>query len=148
MLRKAKRRVLATFSLIRHFAGVSKSRFQHLYLDLAATAKLHDVSKNYFYLDSGLQRVNPSQFKEAKTAIDSDTYRDGEIVETWDHVFFWTPDCVPLRKWEQWRLLGDSLTDAALPEIMGPAGGSETDLLARQRSAAQQHDSNHAAFRL
>ncbi|MCJ1449325.1 MAG: hypothetical protein MMC23_009845 [Stictis urceolatum] len=131
------------------FAFVTEEVRDLIEMELSGKGSINEGIVFYTWTDKGgLQRVNPSQFKEAKTAIDSDTYRDGEIVETWDHVFFWTPDCVPLRKWEQWRLLGDSLTDAALPEIMGPAGGSETDLLARQRSASQQHDSNHAAFRL
>lgn len=91
---------------------------------------------NYFYLDPDLKHVYPSKFKEAKTTTDSDTYKDGDIVEAWDHVFRWNKYCVPLRKWEEWRNLSDDLADAALPAILGEGGG--TDLLSRLELAATQ----------
>ncbi|OCL08826.1 hypothetical protein AOQ84DRAFT_376381 [Glonium stellatum] len=96
---------------------------------------------NYFYLDLDLKHVHPSQFKEAKTATDSDAYQDGDVVEAWDHVFLWNKCCVPLRKWEEWRDIGDDLADAALPIILGEAGrGGGTDLLSRLESAATRLD--------
>jgi hypothetical protein len=35
----------------------------------------------YFHLDPDLARVNPGDFKDAGTADDSDTYKNGDVVE-------------------------------------------------------------------
>ena len=103
----------------------------------------------YFYLDPDLARVNPRDFKEAKTASDSDTYKNGDVVEAWDHVFRWNSACVPLSKWEEWRMMSDELADAALPVLTrsdGQDGG--TDLLARLEAAATRAHADAAAKKL
>ena len=74
----------------------------------------------YFHLDPDLARVNPRDFKDAGTADDSDTYKNGDVVEAWDHAFRWNSACVPLSKWEEWRMMSDELADAALPILTSP----------------------------
>jgi hypothetical protein len=98
----------------------------------------------YFYLDTddpGLSKVPPSQYKIARTAADSDTYKPGDVIEAWSHVFRWNKMCVPLSQWLRWRNESDGLADAALPSITGSAGqNSGTDLLARLEVAAKNGD--------
>lgn len=106
-------------------------------------------AKKFFYLDPSVLQISPAEFKEAQNAVDSNTYRDGDVVEAWDHVFRWNSDCVPLRKWEEWRFEGDEVADAALPFIMNSAGESGgTDLLSRLESAATMKDPEPAVTAL
>ena|SRR5437762_10832402 len=103
----------------------------------------------YFYLDPDLRNVNQAQYREAKTAADSDSYKDGEVIEAWNHVFRWNKYCVPLRIWEDWRNLSDDLADAALPLITGPEGqGGGTDLLSRLETASTRANPEPAVQKL
>jgi hypothetical protein len=103
----------------------------------------------YFYLDPDLARANPRDFKEAKTASDSDTYKNGDVVEARDRVFRWNSACVPLSKWGEWRMMTDELADAALPVLTGSGeqdGG--TDLLARLEATTTRTHADAAAKKL
>ena len=103
----------------------------------------------YFFLDPDVRHISAAQFKEAQTAVDSNQYRDGDIVEAWDHVFRWTSDCAPLSKWEEWRFEGDDVADAALPFIQGSAGDSGgTDLLSRLESIANGPSAEPAVMKM
>jgi len=102
----------------------------------------------YFYLDPKLKGINPSQFKEAKTAVDSDSYNDGDVIEAWDHVFRWNKNCIPLSTWAEWRNLSDNLADAALSVITSPEGqGGGTDLLSRLETAATRANPDPAVHK-
>ena len=37
-----------------------------------------------FYFDPDLKGIPRAEFKEARTATDSDSYQSGDIVEAWD----------------------------------------------------------------
>ena len=98
-----------------------------------------------FYFDPDIQgRVPWSQIKQARTANDSDSYKPGDIVEAWDHVFRWDSNCVPNSKEVEWRFRGDRLADAALPAILGSGGEAQgsTDLLVRLEAAANNPSSS------
>ena len=92
----------------------------------------------YFYLDADLEGVvPPSAFRAAQSTAESDTFRPGDVVEVWDHVFRWDDACYPLAKAKEWSHRGDTLADAALPAINGPLGDAGgTDLFARLEAAA------------
>ncbi|KAI0777333.1 hypothetical protein BD413DRAFT_466892 [Trametes elegans] len=58
------------------------------------------------------------------------TLQTGDVVETFDHVFEWDDDCVPLDVCESWRNTGDSLCDFALRQTFSdPSASVGKDLL-------------------
>ena len=96
----------------------------------------------YFYLDPEIERTTPpDKFKAAQSNAESDTYKNGDIIEVWDHVFKWDDYCVPLKKAREWQHRGDVLADVALPILQGPAGDAGgTDLFMRLEAAATASD--------
>ena len=102
----------------------------------------------YYFFEPELVKVPRSQHIQAKKTSESDTFKNGDVVEAWDSVFRWNSDCVPLHTWEEWREMGDELADAALPIITGPAGqGGGTDMLARLEAAVKQEKPDPAVVR-
>lgn len=93
----------------------------------------------FHYIDKYLSGYPSSKIKRTRSALDSDSYVDGDIVEIWDHVFRWDSDCVPESVMSLWQHKSDDLADNALPVLRGSAGDEGgTDLLARLRVAAEK----------
>ena len=119
------------------FFPLLQKRAQRVQMSCQKTIDQTTVGR-LFYFDKGIQDHTPrSEWKEAKTAIESDDYKPGDVVEVWDHVFRWDKDCVPSSTMTEWRSRGDLLADKALPSILSSAGDlGRTDLYMRLEAAA------------
>lgn len=75
-----------------------------------------------FYFDPELRGTPLDKVRNARISENSDSFKSGDIVEAWDHVFRWDDDCIPQRQMMIWRARGDELADAALPILQAHPG--------------------------
>lgn len=83
-----------------------------------------------FYIGEFSKPIVPSHIIHLKNPSQTETLKEGDVVERWDHIFEWDSDCLKGSELELWRSIGDPMCDAAL-ESMFPTSSSSTgvDLL-------------------
>ncbi|KAI0690992.1 hypothetical protein C8T65DRAFT_711558 [Cerioporus squamosus] len=87
-----------------------------------------------------------SEVKHISNYQDLRGITQGDIVETFGHVFQWDQDCVPVELCESWSHIGDPACDAALREVFKhPSATVGHDLLTALQDYAASADGNAPA---
>ncbi|RDX46191.1 hypothetical protein OH76DRAFT_902101 [Lentinus brumalis] len=93
--------------------------------------------------------IRPFRWSEVKHITNSQDLRglsQGDIVETFGHIFQWDQDCVPVELCERWSHIGDPACDAALREAFKhPSATVGKDLLTALQEYAASTDSDTPA---
>ncbi|RPD55549.1 hypothetical protein L226DRAFT_511620 [Lentinus tigrinus ALCF2SS1-7] len=96
-------------------------------------------------------QIRPFRWSEVKHISNRHDLLDvteGDVVETFGHVFQWDEDCVPVEVCERWCQIGDPSCDAALREAFAhPSASIGKDLLAALEEYAAGADGDAPATR-
>ncbi|KZO91054.1 hypothetical protein CALVIDRAFT_522046 [Calocera viscosa TUFC12733] len=94
-----------------------------------------------FYLGQFSRSIQPSDIIHIASPSQTQTLRNGDIVEILDRIFEWDDDCVTADTLESWRSRGDDMCDAALDFMFpSPFSSAGVDLLAALESKTSGED--------